>query len=433
MRAAPASPPLPLGEAPGVRDLPFTPQDSLGLPPPAETGDEPGSLPASPPLPPGEAPGVRDLSSPRSILLLTILAVLILIVSVALLVGAGTPALGAQPSQPSLPPALALAPLNTPAPQPTYLLASADATATPTPFQPLPPTAQLTPTDPVVQATLAPPPTFTPLPSPQATLPDVPLPEEQLIDQPPEQINILLLGSDRRPWDSGFRTDTIVLVTLNSKLGRVNVTSFPRDLYVTIPGYGQNRINTAWPSGGYQLLAQTFKHNFGVHPDFFVLIDFSSFKKIVDNLGGLTVNVAEPVSDYRAGYWVTIPAGPVEMDADMVLWYVRTRKTTSDIARNRRQQEVLMALFEKMLSLNAIRRAPEFYNLYKDSVTTDIGLGDILKWVPFAARLAQTRDIKQYYITYKQVYDTITPEGAMVLVPNQQAVMQIIRKSQNIK
>jgi anionic cell wall polymer biosynthesis LytR-Cps2A-Psr (LCP) family protein len=120
------------------------------------------------------------------------------------------------------------------------------------------------------------------------------------------------------------------------------------------------------------------------------------------------------------------------MDADMVLWYVRSRKTTNDIARNRRQQEVLQALFGKLLSLNAIRRAPEFYVIYHDSVKTDIGLGDVLTWLPLAAKIAETREINQYYITYKQVTDWITPEGAMVLVPNQQALMNVIRKSQNM-
>ena len=66
------------------------------------------------------------------------------------------------------------------------------------------------------------------------------------------------------------------------------------------------------------------------------------------------------------------------MDADTVLWYVRTRKTTNDIARNRRQQEVLQAIFEKLLSLNALRRAPEFYDLYRESVKTDIELVDVV-------------------------------------------------------
>jgi len=322
-------------------------------------------------------------------------------------------------------PAVAVSLLDTP--RPTFVLAGADATATPTPFQPLAPT-------PLPGSIEWAGPTNTPLPTPtpQFTQPAAGILVEPELSQLPSQINVLLLGADRRPWDHQFRTDTIMLITLNSELGRVNITSFPRDLYIPLPGYGMGRINTAWTYGGYPLLAQTFKQNFGVKIDYFVLIEFSSFKKIIDGLGGLDVQVAEPVSDYRGGYWVTIPAGNIHMDADTVLWYVRTRKTTNDIARNRRQQEVLQAIFDKLISLNALRRAPEFYELYKGSVTTDITLVDVLKWLPFAAKIAETRNIRQYFLTYNHVYDWITPEGAMVLVPQQGAVMQVIRKSQNL-
>jgi LCP family protein required for cell wall assembly len=311
-------------------------------------------------------------------------------------------------------------------PRPTYVLAPPDSTATPTPFQPLPPTPVNQPTQqplPVLTAT-----SITETPNPLAT----PI-AEQPLPKPPKQINVLLLGSDRRPWDTGFRTDTIILVTLNSELGRVNITSFPRDLYLNLPGWGMGRINTAWTYGGLNLVMSTFEQNFGVTPDYYILIDFSSFKKIIDGLDGLTVHVAEPVSDYRAGYWITIHAGDVQMDADLVLWYVRTRKTTNDIARNRRQQEVLQALFERLLTLNAIRRAPEFYNVYKDSVKTNVELIDVLSWIPLAAKMAQNPNIHQYFVTYKQVYDWITPDGAMVLVPKQDALMQVIRKSQNLQ
>lgn len=319
-------------------------------------------------------------------------------------------------------------------PQPTYVLAPPDATATPTPFQPLAPTPAPGSAPEALQPgeTALPSPTPSATPTPQITLPAGGLPQEAPLAKLPSQLNVLLLGADRRPWDQQYRTDTIILLTLNSDLGKVNVTSFPRDLYITLPGYGMGRINTAWTFGGLQLVKQSFEHNFGIHIDYYVLIEFSSFKKIIDDLGGLTVQVAEPVSDYRAGYWVTIPAGEVHMDADSVLWYVRTRKTTNDIARNRRQQEVLQAIFEKLISLDVLRRAPEFYEQYKGSVQTDLGLVDALKWLPFAARIAESRNIKSYYLTYNQVYDWITPEGAMVLVPRQDMMMQVIRKAQNL-
>jgi LCP family protein required for cell wall assembly len=293
----------------------------------------------------------------------------------------------------------------------------ADATATPTPFQPLPPTPVYIPTDL---------PTATPLPTATAT----PTAKPTDKNQPPEdQINILLLGSDQRPWDRFFRTDTIILASINPSLGTVNLLSFPRDLYINIPGWGQDRINTAWVHGGYKKLAATLKANFGIRVDHYVLINFTSFKRLIDGLGGLDIDVGQPVSDYYRGRYINIPVGPKHMNADMVLWYVRTRKTTNDFARNRRQQEVLTAVAYKLLSMDAIAKAPELYAIYSASVTTDLSLTDLLPLLPMAAQLSDSSRLHHYYISPKQVYDWITPGGAMVLLPRQDAVMKVVRQA----
>ena len=313
--------------------------------------------------------------------------------------------------------------------EPVILTVPPDATPSPTPFQPLPPTAMYIPGDEVsqVEATAA---------------PDQVVPSEfnygetepqAVLSQPRGQINILLLGADARPGQRRFRTDTIILLTINPQLGKVNLLSFPRDLYITIPGQGQNRINTAYFYGKMDLVYKTFQHNFGVKPDHHVVVNFSSFKRIIDSFGGLDVNVGTKLQDYRAGYFVTIPQGQVHMDADTVLWYVRSRKTSNDFARNRRQQEVLMAIFHKMISLDAIKRAPEFYTLYKDNVMTDLTLGDVIPLLPLAAKVANDPSaIDNYFIGSGKVQSWITPGGAMVLLPNQAKVNNMIRKSQNI-
>lgn len=300
---------------------------------------------------------------------------------------------------------------------------SVASTATATPFQPLPPTPAYYPTD-IPTAT----PTSTPAAQPSPLPPDPALPVGALT-LPPDQMNILLLGSDQRPYSTIFRTDTIILLTLNPSKGTVSLTSFPRDLYIMIPGYGMERINTAWARGGFSKLAATFEHNFGVRPEHYVLINFSSFKRVIDSLGGLEVDVSQPLSDYMNGRYVTIHAGKNNMDADTVLWYVRSRKTSNDFARSRRQQEILMAIFKKMLTMNAIRRAPEFYHIYKDNVTTDLSFTQLLPLLPLATTLADTSRIRHYYINQQQVYDWITPGGGMVLVPQKEAVMKVIRKA----
>ncbi len=292
-----------------------------------------------------------------------------------------------------------------------------DATATATPFQPLPPTAVYIPTEI---------PTATPLPPPEIAQESVPI---QPLELPKDQVNILLLGSDARPGARIFRTDTIILASLNPSKGTVSLLSFPRDLYIHIPGWGDDRINTAWVRGGYPKLVATLEHNFGIRPDYYVLINFSSFKRVIDSLGGLEVQVDTPLTDYYRGRQITIHRGTTHMNADQILWYVRSRKTTNDFARNKRQQEILQAVAMKLLSMDAVRRFPEFYAIYKDTVQTDMGLMDILPLLPLAAQMTDTSRIKNYFVGSGQVSGWITPGGAMVLLPNRDKVMNTVRKT----
>jgi LCP family protein required for cell wall assembly len=307
-------------------------------------------------------------------------------------------------------------------PLPNLVDVPPNATPTPTPFQPLLPTAIMTPTE---IPTLTPFPTSTPAP----LLPEPDLPVDP-VTEATGTMNILLLGSDKRPWQTGFRTDTIVLVSLNPSKGTVSLLSFPRDLYVNIPGWTTDRINTAFYHGGFKLLAATMDANFGVRPTHYILINFRSFKQIVDSLGGLEVNVGTKLYDrYPGKGWITINKGRQKMNADMALWYVRSRKTTNDFARNKRQQEVVLALFEKFLSLDALKRVPEFYKLYKKSVSTDMTMTNGLAFLPLALQIAADPSrIKRYYINPQDVWDYITPGGAMVLLPRSDQIRKTVKQ-----
>ena len=96
------------------------------------------------------------------------------------------------------------------------------------------------------------------------------------------------------------KDDTILLVTINPADNSINITSFPRDLYVNIPGGKTNRINTAFGRGGFETLASTFEYNLGVRPDYYALINFWSFTNLIDNLGGIDVNASQPLSEHTA-------------------------------------------------------------------------------------------------------------------------------------
>ena len=312
------------------------------------------------------------------------------------------------------------------------------ATLTPTPFQPLPPTPTYIPTLNQEQAAFPTPipPSLTPTPelldSGSFPLPSSPLnftipPPGGLLPQPDGQINIVLLGSDERPEVGGVRTDTILLLTINPDHETVSLVSFPRDLYVYIPGWDNGRINTAIQHGSFEGVKNTFEYNFGVRPDHYIMINFNAFVEVIDSLGGIDVQVPVPLADNRDYVgWFSLPAGLVHMDGSTALWYVRSRMTTSDFDRTRRQQEIIQATFEKLISINGIANAPELYSIYKDTVSTDMNFTDIAPLILVAAKMTDTSKIRHYYVGPAQVTGWFTPGGAAVLLPYREAIMEII-------
>lgn len=250
--------------------------------------------------------------------------------------------------------------------------------------------------------------------------------------QPENQITILLMGSDQRPNDGGYRTDVNMLVVLNRDEGTVNLVSFPRDLYVYQPGWRMDRINTAQQRGGFAMSADTFEYNFGVRPDHYVLINFSGFVNVVEALGGVYVDVGQTLCDEREGPGdYCAYAGSFYMDGETALWYVRSRGTSSDFERTRRQQEVLQAIFYRMLSLDGITKAPQLWEQYQQAVTTDLGWTDILPLLPFASAIGDSGAIGRYAIGSNDVTSYRTATGAAVLLPDAEAVRLIMAEALN--
>lgn len=267
------------------------------------------------------------------------------------------------------------------------------------------------------------------LSSPASTS-DVPAPAAPLF-KPEGAVSILLLGSDQRPGHSDFRTDVFILLTLRGD-GSVSLVSFPRDLYVYMPALGKsNRLNAAYEFGGFDLVAQTLEYNFGLRPDHFVLTSFSGFQHIIDSLGGVDVNVGLTLSDTRAGYpdGYTVYPGLVHMDGETALWYIRSRATSSDFDRLRRAQEVLVAIGEKLLTLQGLARIPELYQTYRSSVVTDLTLDDLLALLPLLQQVDKNR-IDRYTITPPFVTVWIHPDtGAYLLLPDVTTIQQILQQA----
>ncbi|MBI9049368.1 MAG: LCP family protein [Anaerolineaceae bacterium] len=306
----------------------------------------------------------------------------------------------------------------------------ADTTATP--FQPVNPTETPTPT----QTAIPPTATATPISTatPIATETPTPIPWQKNVDMPDGQITFLILGTDARS-DGLKRTDVIILMIVNPDNGTVSMVSFPRDLFVYIPYHGQNRINAAYAYGGFDLLAETFEYNFGIRPDYYMMTDFNNFIEIINKLGGLDVEVEKTLEDkcdlpQQVNTYCEVNPGTIHMDADTALWYVRSRKTTSDLDRIRRQQEVLKAIGKKVVSLDVILQAPVIYDRFINYVYTNLDYEAVMQLAFAAVHMNGEESVHKYLIGQGQVYDYVFPgSGAMVLMPDMYAVNDLLNQA----
>lgn len=255
-----------------------------------------------------------------------------------------------------------------------------------------------------------------------------------------ERVNILLLGVDKRPEEQYARTDTMILVTVDPATGKAGMLSIPRDLWVTIPGYGENRINTAhyqgdkngYPGGGPALAMKTVQYNLGVPVHFYVRVDFDGFRRIVDTLGGIDINIPQTINDPKYpdenyGYDpFYIEAGLRHLDGDMALKYARTRATSgADFDRARRQQQVLFAIREKALAIDVVPKIPELWATMADTVQTDLQLVDILELAKLADEITG-EDIRSEVIDHKMTVDYRTNTGAQVLLPVREKIRPVV-------
>ncbi|MFZ2486502.1 MAG: LCP family protein [Anaerolineae bacterium] len=246
-----------------------------------------------------------------------------------------------------------------------------------------------------------------------------------------ETQNILLIGTDQRDLGVLGNTDTIMVLAIDKANQRAALISFPRDLYLPIPGIGYSRINTAYPfgedrkeGGGIPLLMSTIERNFGIPVERYIRVDFSGFKGIIDALGGIDVTVDCALTDelmprYFGVY--TLEAGEYHMNGEQALYYARSRKTTDDFDRARRQQRVMVAVRNRVLSANLIPRIPALWLAVRDVVDTNLEAGEILD----LARLGATfdgKDLKGMVIRYPLVSDWTTPQGGMVQWPDMVAI-----------
>ena len=252
--------------------------------------------------------------------------------------------------------------------------------------------------------------------------------------EPGTSINLyMVLGSDFRP-DAGYRTDTLILVAVEKKTGKASMVSFPRDLWVSMPGYGEGRINTAMQMGGFQLLANTMQTNFGVYPTQYAMIDMEGFIEVIDALGGIEFTTDYYTADACDGSlnpnrWCEVGPGKISLNSDMALWYVRARYNSSDFDRMRRTQEVAKAVFDKISSPAGMLKVPQMMRIYEKEVESNIPTDHILPLVELGLKFNSTEDIRRFVIGPNEVTSWTTEGGANVLLPNGPAIQAVLQEA----
>ena len=213
----------------------------------------------------------------------------------------------------------------------------------------------------------------------------VELPTDESASRPAKEpqetgtLNYVLLGSDSRdPGNEGNgRSDTIMVVHLNAKRDKAYIVSFPRDMYVEIPGFGKNKINAAFAFGGVPLTVRTLENLTGVRMDHVVLIDFEGFIRLTEDLNGVTVINKNAFSAHGFDY----PEGKITIAGEEALWFVRERKSLpgGDLDRAENQRNVIKAIVEKGLSAKVISDPATFITFVGNvakHLTVDNGLSD---------------------------------------------------------
>ncbi|MBU2702512.1 LCP family protein required for cell wall assembly [Sporomusaceae bacterium BoRhaA] len=194
-----------------------------------------------------------------------------------------------------------------------------------------------------------------------------------------QKVNILVLGVDERDDDVG-RSDTTLLLTVDSKEKQASLLSIPRDSRVKIPGHGYDKINAAYAYGGHRLSEQTVADFVGVPVDYYLLINFAAFDKIVDAIGGVDINV-EKRMHYEDPYdklVIDLKPGMQHLDGKTAIQYVRYRDEEGDIGRVGRQQKFMKAILDQVTSPMVIPRIPGIIAEVASAVKTDLTIGDMM-------------------------------------------------------
>ncbi len=193
------------------------------------------------------------------------------------------------------------------------------------------------------------------------------------IDLTPNRANILVMGVDERKDDIG-RSDTMFVVTVDTDTQHVSLLSIPRDTRVKIPSRGWDKINHSYGYGGRELSQKAVEDLLGIDIDYYVIVDFAGFSRVVDAIGGVDINIEKRMlyEDPYDDLVIDLYPGPKHLDGRKAIQYVRYRDEDGDIGRVRRQQRFIQAALDKVFSPSGLIRLPALIREVSSSVKTDL-------------------------------------------------------------
>ena len=247
--------------------------------------------------------------------------------------------------------------------------------------------------------------------------------DETMLDSDEEIINILLVGADKRAsWSEVGRSDATMVATIDRKHKRLKLTSLMRDMYVDIPNHGRDKFNASYSYGGIPLLYQTIAYNFDLKIDGYILVDFAAFKKVINKLGGVKIELTQAeanylITAYKTGTVTKVKAGMNKLNGAQALAYTRIRQDVeADFGRTARQRKVLQSLFTKMKT-KSYSQLIELMSEVMPYITTDLSNDEIFAYMADVITMGTT-EIDQKRIPINGAYTTERIGGKEVLIPD---------------
>lgn len=249
-----------------------------------------------------------------------------------------------------------------------------------------------------------------------------------------DRLDILVMGvrGDGDADNGGLLTDTMMLFSLDKKTNKASLVSIPRDFYVYINDQLVDKVNSVYERLGVNGTKKLLSKITGVHIDHAVVFDFSSFKKIVDELGGIDITLDKPFEEpTQWGYAFILPEGPNHLDGEQALYYVRSRYSSSDFDRAARQQKVLFAIKDKVLAADFLSDPIKAFSLLttlRSNIKTDINILDIKDLIGLADQISSSaKSFKRYVLDSENLLYETKLAGIYVLLPRGDS-LEVVQK-----